>query len=224
MWYNMVQTHNKGLIYVKIAIYGAGGHAKVACDIFKINNVEVVGFIDGNSVGHGTMVMGLPVLGGEEVFPQLKEQGVTGIFIAIGNNKVRVMIAEKSREAGFEIVNAIHPTAIISPYASIGNGVMIASGAIVCTEVKIGNHVIINTGASVDHECNIEEGSHICPGVRLAGRVEIGKCTQVGIGSSVIQGITIGEHATIGAGSVVVRNIPSYVTAFGCPARVKTVV
>lgn len=206
---------------MNVVLFGAGGHAKVTIDIMRLNNYNVYCILDDDKSTHRTNVLGVPVLGGKEKFDEIIQNNVSKMIITIGSNKVRMLIANLAKSAGFNLVNAIHPSSVIAKSAVIGEGVFIASGAVICADARIGDCSIINTGASVDHECVIEEAAHICPGVRLAGNVSIGSCAQVGIGSSVIQGLTIGEHSMIGAGSVVVRDIPSHVTAYGAPAKVK---
>lgn len=203
-----------------VVLFGAGGHAKVTIDIMRLNNYVVCAVLDDNKTVHGTDVMGIPVIGGKEKFDELLRQGITNMIITIGSNKIRSLIAERAKEAGFKLVNAVHPSSIISPTARVGDGVFIGPGAMICADAQIGDYAIINTGASVDHDCVIGDGVHVCPGVRLGGNVTVRDSAWVGIGSSVIQGITIGEHSMIGAGSVVVRDIPGYATAYGCPARV----
>lgn len=42
----------------------------------------------------------------------------------------------------------------------------------------------------------------------------------IGMGSIIMPGVTVGEGAVIAAGSVVSRDIPPYVVAGGCPAKV----
>src|SRR5690606_31617014 len=137
----------------------------------------------------------------------LRRHGVDRAIIAIGANTARARIAEEL-DGKVEWVNAVHPSAIVSPSATIGAGVLLAAGSIVQPSVTVEDHAIINTGAVVDHDAVIGACTHIAPGARLAGHVTVGEGTLVGIGSSVIPGITIGAHATIGAGSVVIRDVP----------------
>ena len=80
----------------------------------------------------------------------------------------------------------------------------------------------MNTACTVDHNCIVSDGSHICPGVNLAGDVEIGKESWIGIGACVKQGIRIGSNVTVGAGASVINDLPDLVTAFGVPAKIKS--
>jgi len=204
-----------------IVIVGAGGHGKVVLDILQAQGqVRPVGFVDADTSIAGTRVGGLPVLGPINLLPRLRQQKIAGAIVAIGDNRTRMRYATILREHGFELINAIHPAACISPTATIGQNITIAARAVICTDAKIEDSVIINTAAVVDHECIVEQGSHICPGVNLGGRVRIGAGAFVGLGANIIQCLSVGQQAIIGAGATVIRDIPDHATAVGVPARV----
>ena len=204
-----------------VVIWGAQGHSLVVADILdRSGDHKVVGFLDTlNKIQPGLKRDNRPVFGS---FADLKRSmpDVTHLTFGFGNCQARIDLAEEAKKEGFLLATAIHPSAILSD-AEIGEGTVIAAGAIINSKVKLGRNVIINTGATVDHECVIEDGVHICPGVHLAGKVHVGKGTWVGIGSTVIDKIIIGAGCFIGAGSLVIRDIPDRVLAFGSPAKVR---
>jgi UDP-perosamine 4-acetyltransferase len=179
----------------------------------------VRGFIDADPALAGASVMDIPVMGAMNMLPRLRQQKIGGAIIAIGDNRVRDHCATKASAAGLELINAIHPTAVISPSAQIGRNVVVAAGAVLGTEARIGDGVIINTGAIIDHECEIGAAAHICPGARLAGRVQVGSFAFIGLGSCIIQCLRIGAGATVGAGAVVTRDVATGQTVVGVPAR-----
>ena len=75
----------------------------------------------------------------------------------------------------------IHPSALLSPFAKIGNGSILLTQSVVCSETNIGDGVIINTSASLDHQCDIHNGVHICPVVNLPGEVVVGEKSWIGV-------------------------------------------
>ena len=83
----------------------------------------------------------------------------------------------------------------------MGNGILVAAGAVVNPLAQIGNGAICNTSCSIDHECVVGAFSHIGPGAILCGNVTVANGTLVGAGAVVRQGITIGANAVIGAGA-----------------------
>src|SRR5690242_5871825 len=164
-----------------VIIVGAGGHGRVVLDILRTaGQHRAVGFLDANPDLHGTEVAGLPVLGHLNMLPRLKSKGIGAAMVAIGDNRVRQSYAHKLAAAGLELVQAIHPSAVSSATAAIGRNVMVAPGAIVCTDARIADGTIVNTAAAVDHECDIGEAAFLAPGARLAGRVTVGEGAFIG--------------------------------------------
>lgn len=139
------------------------------------------------------------------------------MIISIGNNRIRRMIAEKT---GGPFGTAVHPSAIVSPSAAIGEGTVVMPEAVIQSEATIGRHCIVNTGVIVEHENKIGDFVHLSPHATLCGNVTVGCGTWVGAGTTIIQGITIGKNCIIGAGSVVVRDIPDNSIAYGNPCRI----
>jgi UDP-perosamine 4-acetyltransferase len=206
---------------MQVVIVGAGGHGKVVLDILRAaGRVEPVGFLDADPALAGTTVGGLPVLGAANLLPRLRQQKVRGAVVAIGDNRTRRQYAALVREQGLELINAVHPVAVVSPTARVGTNVVIAAGAVVCTEARVDDSAIINTAAIVDHEVHVGEAVHVAPGAGLAGRVRVGSLAFVGMGAQVIQCRSVGEGATVGAGAVVIEDVSPYATAVGVPARV----
>lgn len=206
---------------MQIVIIGAGGHGKVVLDILRAaGRYEPVGFVDADTRLADSEVGGVPVLGPTNVLPRLAQQRVRHAIVAIGDNRTRRRYAALLESEGFALANAVHPTAFVSPTATLGKNVVIGPNASVITEARIGDCAIVNTGAIVEHECEVGEAVHVAPGACLAGRVRVGAFAFIGIGAQVIQCMAIGEGATIGAGAVVIADVPAGATTVGVPARV----
>lgn len=184
-------------------IYGASGHGKVIEDIVEAMGQRVTCFVDDNASLHE--VHDIPVVRSSDSYDE-------PLIIAIGNNATRKRIAESINA---HYATAVHPKAIISPRATIGEGSVVMAGAIVQTDAVIGRHCIINTGVSVDHECQIGDYVHLSPHSTLCGNVHVGEGSWIGAGSTVIQGISIGKWVVVGAGSVITEDIPDYALVFG---------
>lgn len=209
---------------VRVVGVGAGGHAKVLIEILRLmGQMELVGLLDRNEGLWEAEVLGVRVLGGDQLLPALYSQGVHRAFIGVGSYGEmgpRRCLYAMVRSEGFEVVAAVHPGATISSSAEIGRGATIMAGAVINAEARLGENVIVNTGAIIEHDCVIGSHAHIASGARLAGKVEVGEGTHIGIGASVRQSIHIGRNVTVGAGAVVIRDLPDDVIAAGIPARV----
>lgn len=202
----------------RLVVVGAGDHAKVILEVLRsMAKFEVVGFTDPGSSKRS--VLGAPVLGGDEILPNLVAQGVRAAVIALGANSLRERIGKNLLAMGFSLPVIVHPSACISPSARIGQGSVVMPGVIINALAEIGDLTIINTGAIVEHDNLIGPAAHIAPGVALAGRVRVGSRTLIGVGSVVRPDVSIGDDCIVGAGSAVVADVPSGVTVAGVPAR-----
>jgi UDP-perosamine 4-acetyltransferase len=209
---------------IKVVGLGAGGHAKVILDVLSFcAKYEVIGLTSADPDAVGQRVLGVPILGSDEILPRLRKQGVAGAFIgvgSVGDCRLRRKLFELAQGLGFELINAIHPDATVASSVQIGTGVAVMAQAIINPGVLLSDNVIVNTGAQLDHDCRIGAHVHIAPGAHLSGDVHVGECAHVGPGATIIQGIRVGEGALVGAGSVVLRDVQTRVTVFGVPARV----
>lgn len=188
-------------------LYGASGHAKVIIDILKAKGENIDGLIDDNL--DLTELLSYPVFH--------RKENISPLIISIGDNGIRKKIVGQLN-AKYGV--AIHPSAIISPYASIDKGTVVMQGAIIQSCAQIGKHCIVNTGASIDHECLIEDFVHISPHSTLCGNVHVGEGSWIGAGSTVIPGVKIGRWAVIGAGAVVIKDVPDRAVVAGVPAKI----
>jgi sugar O-acyltransferase (sialic acid O-acetyltransferase NeuD family) len=206
---------------MSVVVIGAGGQAKVLLELMDRAGIgPVSGIIDGNPELVGKKIDGIAVLGSMEKLANVaKVYRMHRAVIAIGDNATRARLAEQVRAIGLRLPVLIHPNACVSPNATLGDGTVVMAGAVINTHAKVGELGIINTRASVDHDCELGDNVHIAPGVTLCGNVTIGDNTLIGVGASVIPGIIIGSHSIVGAGATVVRDVPSYTTVVGCPAR-----
>ena len=195
----------------KVVIIGASGHGKVVADIVRAAGDTVVGFLDDN--GEKTACAGLPVLGPVSAANDLTD---CRFLVAIGDNTVRRRIVESLSVRWY---TAVHPAAVVSPGAVLGEGTAVMANAVINAEARVGCHCIINTGAIVEHENVIGDFADLSPAAALGGNVVVGEQTHVGIGACVRNNVTICGGCVIGAGAAVVKDIEVAGTYVGVPAR-----
>ena len=207
----------------KVVIIGAGGFGREVLDIFLAENKvsprwEILGFIDENPQLFGEVVNGYPVLGSLDWLGKTDINEIR-VIVAIGDNKVRKKVVKKAESLGSNFCEAIHPDAIMTPFVSMGEGVIIAAGAILTNQIRIGNHVIINVNATIGHDAVIEDFVNINPGAHINGNNRVEEGAYIGSGAVTIQNITIGRWSIIGAGAVIIENTSERVIAVGVPAK-----
>jgi sugar O-acyltransferase (sialic acid O-acetyltransferase NeuD family) len=163
-----------------------------------------------------TLLDGLPIYW-VDVLPRFKEthQVICGLGTTFRNRFV-----EPVTEMGMTFATLVHPTAVLSRQATLGEGSSLNILNIVAGFTTIGRHVQVNRGATIGHHTVIEDYVTVGPGVNIAGNCRIGAHTYVGIGATVIDGIKIGRHCVIGGGAVVTKDLPDRVLAVGVPAKI----
>ena len=197
----------------KVVVIGGGGHARVVIDCIESIGDTGVGILD-DFLEAGTLVQNVPVLGKVEDYTGYDD---CDVVIGIGKNSIRALYSDML-EGRVNWYTAIHPSAVVSRYATIGEGTVVMPKAVVNAAADVGKHCIINTSAVVEHGNVIEDFAHISPSAALGGTVKVGRMTHVGIGAVVKNNISICEDCVIGAGATVVKDITESGTYVGVPA------
>ena len=154
----------------KLLILGAGGYGKTIADVAKqLGCYQKIAFLDDGKEG----VPG--VLGKCEDFLQFADEN-TEMYPAFGNNVTRMNWMERFEEHGIRVPTLVHPSAYVSPLATLYAGVTVLPMAVVNTGVTVKNGCIINIGALIDHDSVIEAGCHLAPGaiVKAENRIPAG--------------------------------------------------
>jgi UDP-perosamine 4-acetyltransferase len=131
----------------------------------------------------------------------------------------RARLYQRFRSLGYGFAPVVHPAAVLSPSASLGEGVQVMAGAVVQAGVEAGANVIVNTGAVVDHDCRLGDHAHVASGAVLAGGVQVGSGAHIGAGATLIQGVAVGASALVAAGAVVIADVAPGARVAGVPAR-----
>jgi sugar O-acyltransferase (sialic acid O-acetyltransferase NeuD family) len=204
-----------------VVIYGAGGQARVLLELMDRAGIcPIAGLVDDDASLHGTKIEGVPILGPIERLGSLvRVHRIHRAVIAMGNNSLRRRFAEHARSVGLRLPVLIHPSAMVSPTAHLGDGTVVMAGAVVAAHARVGELAIINTRASVDHDCVLGDCVHVAPGATLCGNVTVGNEAFIGAGATLIQDLIVGDGAIIGAGATVIRDVSSNTTVVGCPAH-----
>ncbi|WP_220721041.1 NeuD/PglB/VioB family sugar acetyltransferase [Agarivorans litoreus] len=204
---------------MKLAIYGAGGHAKVVVELAKQLGYQTICLFDERWQELGE-TEGCQVIGGwAEMLTFVTTNTDYAVHVAIGNNSTRLSRLQQLQQLNLKLPTLIHPKAHVCASAILGEGSVVMANATVSVGVSLGIGNIINHNSSVDHDVKLGDGVHICPGAHLAGEVSVGDESMLGISCCVIQGIVIKERVLVGAGAVVVKDVNSAEKVFGNPAK-----
>jgi len=200
----------------KIAIVGAGGHAReTALLLFQcgVAREHLAGFFVDDHYWSETSVEGLPLRRLGEFDP---DHHVA--IVAIGESHARRKLVEQlpvsTRFPAF-----VHPSVIAPTDLVVGEGVILHAGCIITTNVRLARHVQLNRGTQVGHDSVLGDFVTTAPGAVISGNCTIGACSYLGAMSSIRERQLVGDGATVGMGAVVVSNVPAHATYVGNPAR-----
>ena len=200
-----------------LGIYGCGGAGRESKEIAELlGHWDELVFID--DAYSNDYYKGIKRRNYEEFHREFGKSDAE-IVISLGEPELKVKIYERLKKDGFAFANLIHPTAIVSPSAQIGNGLILKPHSLISSDAVVGNNVSIEENGIVGHDSVIGDHCQISANVVVAGGCTVGCATYIGLSVPIKQGIKIGKNAVIGMGSVVVRDIPDNVIAMGNPAR-----
>lgn len=132
-----------------------------------------------------------------------------------------VLAGELVRRHGLRFTTLVHPSAYVSPLATLGEGVFVGANSVIGPGAVLDAHVFVNRGVTIGHDTRIGAYSRIQPGSNLGGLSRIGAGVTVGIGATLIERLVVGDGAFIGAGAVVTGDVEPHVLMVGVPARFK---
>lgn len=201
----------------QIIIVSGGGLAKMCIDLIRLNKAYGIHGVTDANIPVGTDVLGVPVLGNDDILVSVHREGYMTAVNAIGSISVdntskqfslRRIIYERIKSHGFFIPVLIHPSARVAISAQIGEGSLIMENAVVGCDAIIGNNCIINTGAIISHDCRIGHHARIPSGAILAGDITIGENSLIGMGTTIYLGVKIGKNVVIANGKNIMNDIP----------------
>lgn len=205
----------------RIVVLGSGAAARMVGGILRADaGVELVGFTDANPARHGQALCELPILGADEMLPELRRRGVSHAVVAAGEPGLRRRLAALLRELDFELANVIHPHAFLAPEVQLGCGIIVLPGAVLMDNPLIGDNVFIGQAVSIGHDVVIGRDCLVGGRSAIGADVVVGESVLIGWASIVGPRHHVGTGAVIAPGANVMSDVPENAVAAGNPARV----
>jgi sugar O-acyltransferase (sialic acid O-acetyltransferase NeuD family) len=188
---------------------GAGGYGRLALDVLIAGGFEawIIGFYDDAHAVLPDKVRGFPVLGDVGVLKSMLSVEEVHVVVAISDNAVRLRIANSIRALGARFFTAVHPSAYVSADAVVGDGSVLAAGAVMHPDAAVGSHCYLGPQAVVDRDAVvgagvwISAGAIVGPGARIGARVVLGQNSGVGRRAAVKEDGEVAALSSVEEGS-----------------------
>jgi UDP-3-O-[3-hydroxymyristoyl] glucosamine N-acyltransferase len=157
-----------------VAIVGASGFGD-----------RVLGFYDDAHAALSGEVRGVPILGDVGMLKSMLSVEPVHVVVAVTENEARLQVANSLRGLGARFLTPVHPEAYVSEAAVVGDGSVVAAGAIVHPDAAVGSHCFLGPRSVVDRDAEVGAGTWISagaivgPGARIGARVVLGQNSSV---------------------------------------------
>lgn len=191
-----------------VIVVGAGSTAQLAVSILAHDrNLKVVGCVDVLWPDEARAVLDAPVIGDHSLLEALPPRGVRGAVVAVSDNAIREQHFYTLERLGFELINAVHPSAIIGSGVRLGRGVCVAEGCVLSAGVRVGDNVILEAGAVVGSHADIGPNVYLGNGTVVGSGAMIGRNCFLDVGVAVARQVSVGKHNRIAAGSSLTADV-----------------
>lgn len=179
-----------------LLIIGAASFGRLVSVLAQECGRSVAGFIDDTRDGPD-------ILGGTRDLGDTLPPSAYDLVMAVGylHLQARLTLYTRLRDAGFHFPALVHPSARISPRASIGDGSLVMAGADVDAFSSVGEACVLWPRSVVSHDSCIGSNTFISPAATLCGFVTVGQSSFVGANSTVVDGSTLAEGSFVKAAS-----------------------
>ncbi|MDO4394314.1 MAG: hypothetical protein Q4C80_07920 [Bacillota bacterium] len=139
---------------LNLLVLGAGSHGQEVYEIAsQLHIFGKIDFLDDNEDKDN-------VIGSWELIDSLSDEYAAAI-VAVGNEDIRKLWFAKLSQAGYVSPTLVHPSAIVSPKATVGAGSVICARAAISPGARIGAGCIISAGVAVARDDVIDDWTHI---------------------------------------------------------------
>jgi sugar O-acyltransferase (sialic acid O-acetyltransferase NeuD family) len=209
----------------ELVVIGAGGFGRETVEAVRALNSrgdaawQLIGYLDDEPARHGTLIDGVPVLGG---ITELAEMPNASVVVCTGRpdnylSRPRIVAALGLPPERYATI--IHPSATVSSTSRIGPGSVLLAYVVLTAAVVVGSHVAVMPHVTLTHDDVVGDFATLAAGVRLGGGVHIASGAYIGAGALVRENRRVGTSALVGMGAVVTCDVPAREVWVGVPAR-----
>nr|WP_320022415.1 hypothetical protein [uncultured Draconibacterium sp.] len=205
----------------EIFLLGVGHNTPVFIDLAEQCGYRIMGLYHYDESRTGETEHGFQILGSFNDLLQKEDLKGMCFLMTMGDNVKRTDISNKLRKKSGKTPTLIHPTAVVSRFAKIDQGVCISAFTHIQADSYIGQDTIVLSGVNISHNNTLGQGCFIAGGATIGAYTEVGDLAFIGQGVLTISAKVkhIGDSVYVGAGALVTKSIPPNDIVKGHPSR-----
>ncbi|MFC4930063.1 acetyltransferase [Massilia sp. GCM10023247] len=129
------------------------------------------------------------------------------VVIALGNATNRMKLANVMAERGLQPWTYTHPSAWVSPTATLGKGTIVGPSCVVNAGATVGDNVAINVFCSIGHGASVGAHSVLSPFSALSGDASLGERCFLGTRATLFPKVAMGSGCVVDAHSAVKQSV-----------------
>ncbi len=171
-----------------VYVLGGGTLGRFVADIAAARaDLTVGGFFD-DRYPDIRLIDGVPVIGRFDDADPVRHQQ---LVIGVADPRTRQRLHEQARSAGFIVPAIVHPSAVISPSASISDGVIIGPFATVLSGSRIGTGCCLLSQVNINHDTIVHPWCLIGAAVAVGNGATLEEGCHIGMGQIIRPGTTV---------------------------------
>lgn len=204
----------------EIYALGIGHNTPVFIELAEACGYTIVGLYHYNDTRTGEIDHGFEIIGSfDDLFARESLEGMN-FMLTMGDNDIRTDLLAKITALGGNVPTMIHPTAVVSRFATISPvAVYISPFVYVQADSVIGDNTILLSNVDISHTTSIGRNCFLAGGTTIGAYTEVQDNVFVGQGAMTISGKVerIGHHAFLAARALVTKSVPPYAKVIGIP-------
>jgi sugar O-acyltransferase (sialic acid O-acetyltransferase NeuD family) len=205
----------------EIYLLGVGRNTPVFIELAEQCDYKILGLYHFNTERTGETDHGLLIEGSfNDLFTRQSLKDLN-FLLTMGDIKIRAYLSEKIRAKGGNLPSLIHPTALISRFSIIEDGVCIGAFSNIQADTHIYQDTVILSGVNIAHNNTIGKCCFIASGATIGSYTLVEDFVFIGqraLSVSLKVG-KIGSNSVIGAGSLVTKSVSQFDIVAGSPAK-----
>lgn len=184
-----------------VIIFGNSSYSVMIAEYVKqFTELDICCFTVNKEYVVDNVIFDLPVVDFENI-EERYDPSKYKFLIALGHknmNSLREKIFNEVEEKGYEIINFIHPSALINAN-EIGKGNIFLENVFIGPHAKIGNGNIFWNGVNISHNACIGSYNYFSPSTVIAGNIKISNNCFFGTNCTIRDGLNICDKTLVGA-------------------------